>query len=41
MITNPFLRKVVEESGRCEITTSMIVEAEKAEREAGLKRLQV
>lgn len=38
MITNPFLRKIVKESGRCEITTSMIVEAEKAEREVELKK---
>lgn len=34
MITNPFLRKIVEESNRRFITTSMIVEAEEEERKA-------
>ena len=29
MITDPYLKQVVEESGRCEITIDMIVEAEK------------
>ena len=33
MITNPFLRKIVKESCRREITTSMVVEAEKVEAE--------
>ena len=37
MITNLFLRKIVEESGRREITTSMIVDAEKTERKARSK----
>lgn len=36
MVTNPYLRRIVKESGRREITTSMIVEAEKVEWEAGL-----
>lgn len=34
MITNPFLKEIVKKSNRRFITTSMIVEAEKAEWEA-------
>ena len=38
MIVNSYLRKIVKESGRREITTSMIVEAEKIEQKVGMKK---